>query len=135
MKAIGIVRKLDQLGRIVLPKDLRRTMKILDETPMEILVEGDTVILRKYEPCCVFCGEGDGVTVYKDKHICGQCRAELETKKQITVKNQLNDGLTIEFCCGEAEYVLAHNQEVEIEIEGNACMYFDSAYKAEKKTG
>ena len=57
MKSIGIVRKLDDLGRIVLPIELRRTLDIADKSPLEIFVEGDTIVLRKFEQYCVFCGE------------------------------------------------------------------------------
>ncbi len=78
MKATGIVRRLDQLGRIVLPKDLRRAIGIPADTPMEIFTGDDgEVILQKYQPCCVFCGEGDGVDTFKGKYVCEKCRAEL----------------------------------------------------------
>ena len=56
MKSTGIVRKVDELGRIVLPIELRRTMGIDVKDALEIYVEGDTIMLRKYEPSCVFCG-------------------------------------------------------------------------------
>ena len=57
MKSIGIVRRLDELGRIVLPKELRRNMNINTSDGLEIFVDGNTVVLKKYEPACIFCGE------------------------------------------------------------------------------
>ena len=65
MKSTGIVRKLDDLGRIVLPIELRRTLDIADKAPLEIFVEGDSIILRKYEPSCVFCGKSERKKVKK----------------------------------------------------------------------
>lgn len=67
MKATGIVRKIDELGRVVLPKELRRTMEILEGTPMEIFVEGEQIILKKYEPACIFCGDATTVTDFMGK--------------------------------------------------------------------
>jgi transcriptional pleiotropic regulator of transition state genes len=60
MKLIGIVRKIDDLGRVVLPKELRRTMGIDDRDAIEIYVEDEKVILKKYQPACCFCNEDDG---------------------------------------------------------------------------
>ena len=73
----GIVRKVDNLGRVVLPKELRKVLQIDVGTPMEIYTEGNTVILKKYEPACIFCGEAKDVTCYKGKNICKCCIAEL----------------------------------------------------------
>lgn len=78
MKATGITRKIDPLGRIVLPKELRREMGIKEnETSMEIFVEDDMVILKKYEPACTFCGEAGNVVNFKGKNICKKCLKEL----------------------------------------------------------
>ena len=77
MKSTGIVRKVDELGRIVLPIELRRTLEIDEKDSLEIYVDGNSVILRKYLPSCVFCGEADGVTVFKGKNICQKCLAQL----------------------------------------------------------
>ena len=77
MKSTGIVRKVDELGRIVLPIELRRTLEINVKDAIEIYVEGNTVILKKYEPACIFCGNAKNVTTYKDKHICADCLEEL----------------------------------------------------------
>ncbi|APQ73343.1 AbrB/MazE/SpoVT family DNA-binding domain-containing protein [Clostridium botulinum] len=78
MKNIGIVRKIDPLGRIVLPKELRKALNIKDnETPLEIYTEGEEIILKKYEPACIFCGEAKEVINFKGKNICKICLKEL----------------------------------------------------------
>ena len=77
MKETGIVRKVDDLGRIVLPIELRRALDVAIKDPMEIYVEGDTIILKKYEPACIFCGSANGVTSFKEKNICKDCLSEL----------------------------------------------------------
>jgi len=78
MKNIGIVRKVDELGRVVLPKELRYTMDISEKCPLEILIDGRNIVLRKYEPECIFCGEVEGVNIYKGKNICENCMRELK---------------------------------------------------------
>ena len=80
MKSTGIVRKVDELGRIVLPIELRRTLGINEKDALEIYVDENTVMLKKYEPACIFCGSADGMQIYKGKNICEHCRAELEHK-------------------------------------------------------
>ncbi len=77
MKSTGIVRKIDDLGRIVLPKELRRTLGIDDKDPLEIFVEDNTIILKKYQPACMFCGNARDVVTYKGKNICPACAAEM----------------------------------------------------------
>ena len=77
MKSTGIVRKVDELGRIVLPIELRRTLDIAERDPLEIYVDGTSIILRKHESSCVFCGSGKDVTEFKDKNICAACLSEL----------------------------------------------------------
>jgi transcriptional pleiotropic regulator of transition state genes len=78
MKSTGVVRKVDELGRIVIPIELRRTLDIAEKDALEIYVDGDTVILKKYQPACIFCGEANDVTNYKGKKICKSCLAELK---------------------------------------------------------
>lgn len=78
MKSTGIVRKVDELGRVVLPIELRRTMEIAEKDPIEIFVDGATIILKKYEPACIFCGDARDVSVYKGKNICLACMNELK---------------------------------------------------------
>ena len=78
MKSTGIVRDVDALGRVVLPKELRDTMNIKQKDPLEIYVEGENIILRKYEPACSFCGSAGEMVTLKEKRICKECLAELE---------------------------------------------------------
>jgi transcriptional pleiotropic regulator of transition state genes len=77
MKSTGIVRKIDELGRIVLPMELRRTLNLNIKDSMEIYVEGESVILKKYAPCCIFCGESANITNFKEKNVCDNCKKEL----------------------------------------------------------
>ena len=77
MKITGIVRNIDELGRIVVPKELRRMLEINNNDPVEIFVEGDKIILRKYAPDCIFCGNQDDLVVFKDKKICKSCLEEM----------------------------------------------------------
>ncbi|MBM7624639.1 AbrB/MazE/SpoVT family DNA-binding domain-containing protein [Sporohalobacter salinus] len=77
MKSTGIVRKVDDLGRIVIPIELRRTLKIDEKDPLEIYVNGDSIIFKKYEPACVFCGNAGNTIVFKEKIICKDCLAEM----------------------------------------------------------
>ena len=78
MKTTGVIRQLDSLGRIVLPIELRRTLDIKTKDMLEILVEGNSVILRKYETNCHFCGSSTGLSSYRDKLICRRCLKELK---------------------------------------------------------
>ena len=73
MKATGIVRKVDQLGRIVLPIELRRTLNIEIKDPLEIYVDDVSIILKKYQPVCVICGEAEDLVEYQGKKICHKC--------------------------------------------------------------
>ena len=77
MKSTGIVRKVDELGRIVLPIELRRTLNIELKDPVEIYVDGQNIVLRKHEPTCVFCGGSRKVIAFKGRNVCAACRAEL----------------------------------------------------------
>lgn len=79
MKSTGIVRKVDELGRVVLPIELRRTLDIAEKDALEIYVDGSTIILKKYEPACLFCGDAKDVVVYKGKNICPVCLKELKS--------------------------------------------------------
>ena len=78
MKATGMIRQLDALGRVVLPIELRRTLDINTRDMLEILVDGNSIILRKYERNCHFCGSGSGLSSYKDKMVCRRCLNELK---------------------------------------------------------
>lgn len=77
MKATGIVRKVDELGRIVLPIELRRTLGISEKDYLEIFVEQDEIVLKKYEPTCIFCGGADDIVSFKGKNICRACKNEM----------------------------------------------------------
>ncbi|MBK5263462.1 MAG: AbrB/MazE/SpoVT family DNA-binding domain-containing protein [Peptostreptococcaceae bacterium] len=77
MKATGIVRKVDQLGRIVIPIELRRTLDIEIKDPIEIYVDEDFIMLKKYNPSCVLCGSMDELANFKGKNICKKCISEL----------------------------------------------------------
>lgn len=77
MKATGIVRKVDELGRIVIPIELRNKLDIAIKDPIEIFVEGSSIILKKYEPNCIFCGSSKELSSYKDKLVCSKCLAKL----------------------------------------------------------
>ena len=81
MKSTGVVRQLDTLGRIVLPIELRRTMDIGVKDMLEIFVEGDEIILKKYHPSCVFCSDARDVVPYKSKLICQACLRELREEE------------------------------------------------------
>ena len=78
MKSTGIVRKVDELGRIVLPIELRRTLDIAEKDAIEIYVDGSSVILKKYEPTCIFCGDAKNIVSYKVKNVCSCCMKDLK---------------------------------------------------------
>lgn len=73
MKSTGIIRKVDELGRIVLPIELRRTLDIAERDELEIYMENDRIILQKFEPACVFCGSFRGLLSYRRKNVCQDC--------------------------------------------------------------
>jgi transcriptional pleiotropic regulator of transition state genes len=77
LKSTGVVRKVDELGRIVIPIELRRTMGIEEKDALEIYVDNEKIILKKYEPACIFCGNAEGVQNYKGKNLCRQCMIDL----------------------------------------------------------
>ena len=78
MKSTGVVRRVDELGRIVIPIELRRTLDIAEKDALEIYVDGEQIILKKYEPACIFCGDAKDITRYKDKNICLPCLPQLQ---------------------------------------------------------
>lgn len=80
MKSTGIVRRVDELGRVVIPIELRRTLDIAEKDALEIYVDGEQIILKKYEPACIFCGQAKDVLLYKGKNICSKCLDELKEK-------------------------------------------------------
>lgn len=73
MKSTGIVRKVDELGRVVIPIELRRTLGIDEKDSLEIYVDNEKIVLKKYEPACVFCSSADDVQTFKGKLVCKKC--------------------------------------------------------------
>ncbi|NLG86500.1 MAG: AbrB/MazE/SpoVT family DNA-binding domain-containing protein [Firmicutes bacterium] len=80
MKSTGIVRKVDELGRVVIPIELRRTLDIAERDALEIYVDADKIILKKYEPACVFCGSAEDIVSFQGKNVCQKCLMALQYK-------------------------------------------------------
>lgn len=80
MKSTGIVRKVDELGRIVLPIEMRRTLDIAERDALEIYVDGDSIILKKYQPACIFCENTKDVISFEGKNVCPDCIRKLKMK-------------------------------------------------------
>lgn len=77
MKSTGIVRKVDELGRVVIPIELRRTLGIGEKDALEIFVDAEKIVLKKYEPACVFTGNADDLVFYKGKMVSKSAIKEL----------------------------------------------------------
>lgn len=77
MKSTGIVRKVDELGRVVIPIEIRNKFDIVEKDPIEIYVDGSSIVLKKFEPNCIFCGNSKNLVEYKDKLICTKCLKKL----------------------------------------------------------
>ncbi|MEW6307478.1 MAG: AbrB/MazE/SpoVT family DNA-binding domain-containing protein [Bacillota bacterium] len=80
MKSTGVVRKVDELGRVVIPIELRRTFGIEEKDALEIYVDADKIILKKYEPACIFCGNAYDVETFRGKKICRSCIEAMQGK-------------------------------------------------------
>ena len=80
MKSIGIVRKLDDSGRVVLPIEVRKALNIEPKTPVEIFIDGGNIIIKKYNPGCALCGSRDIITDVKSIPVCIECAYEIKTK-------------------------------------------------------
>ena len=78
MKATGIVRPVDSLGRVVIPIELRRNLGINTDDSLEVFVDGQFIMLKKYEPACIFCGEAEDVTLIHGKPVCKGCIEEMK---------------------------------------------------------
>lgn len=74
MKSTGMVRPVDELGRVVLPKELRDTMDIAIKDPLEIFVDGKMILLKQYQPGCILCNSMKDIIDFKGKKICQECR-------------------------------------------------------------
>ena len=81
LKSTGIVRKVDELGRIVLPIELRHTLDIEPKDALEIYVDGNTIMLRKYQPACIFCDDAKDVVLFRGKNVCTTCIKALSEQK------------------------------------------------------
>ncbi|MCT4662825.1 MAG: AbrB/MazE/SpoVT family DNA-binding domain-containing protein [Tissierellales bacterium] len=79
MKSTGITRKVDELGRVVIPIELRKTMDIESKDALEIFVEGDMIVLKKYEPACIFCGQARNIKNLNGKNMCSECINEIKS--------------------------------------------------------
>ena len=79
MKTTGILRKIDGLGRVVVPMEIRNKLEISQNDPLEIHVEGNAIVLRKFEPDCTFCGSSKNVIEFKGKNVCEKCAKELKS--------------------------------------------------------
>jgi transcriptional pleiotropic regulator of transition state genes len=77
MKAIRFIRRVDELGRIVLPADIRKQFSLDSHDALEILIEDNNLVLRKYQPCCVFCDSSEDVFEYHGKTVCRKCAKEM----------------------------------------------------------
>jgi len=77
MKSTGIVRKIDGLGRMVVPKELRETMDLNEGTAMEIFVEEGRIIFERYQPGCIFCGEMDDTFEFAGQVVCNSCYGKM----------------------------------------------------------
>ncbi|MBO5280854.1 MAG: AbrB/MazE/SpoVT family DNA-binding domain-containing protein [Clostridia bacterium] len=78
MKSTGIVRKVDELGRIVLPMEIINTMDIKEKDAIEIFTDEDTIILKKYQPSCIFCGNADNAVFFGGKRVCRGCLDQIK---------------------------------------------------------
>jgi len=77
MKSTGIVRKVDELGRVVIPIEIRNQFNIMEKDPIEIYVDGSSIVLKKFEPNCIFCDGTKDLLEYKDKLICANCSKKI----------------------------------------------------------
>ncbi len=82
MKSTGMVRRVDELGRVVVPKEIRKKLNIDERDPLEIYVDGRSIVLKKVEHTCVFCGNDKNLIKYKDKLICQNCLNELNSNHE-----------------------------------------------------
>jgi transcriptional pleiotropic regulator of transition state genes len=78
MKATGMIRSLDQLGRIVIPIELRRVLDIEIGDGLEFYSDEKSIVLKKYEPACIFCDNAKDIRVYSGKNVCGECYEQLK---------------------------------------------------------
>lgn len=82
LKNTGIVRRVDEFGRISLPVEMRKNMGLEEKSPVEFFVDGNTIVIKKYCPSCVFCGESEAVVEYLGKLVCANCIKTLSEIKK-----------------------------------------------------
>ncbi len=80
MKSTGILKRTDELGRLLIPRELRNQLGIMERDPVEIFVENSYIVLRKYEDKCIFCGDTENLSEYQDKFICDKCLKNISNK-------------------------------------------------------
>ena len=81
MKSTGIVRPVDKMGRVVIPKEIRKLFKVENDVDsFEIYMEDDKIVLKKYQPACIFCDDAKDVVNFKGKNVCPNCIKELQSK-------------------------------------------------------
>lgn len=79
MKSTGVVRKVDELGRIVLPIEIRKTLDIQQKDAIEIFIDEDKIILQKYQPACIFCNQVNDVVYFNGKRVCTACIEKMKS--------------------------------------------------------
>ena len=82
-KNTGIIRRVDELGRVVIPIEIRNKFDIVEKDPLEVYVDGNSIILKKYEPNCLFCGKSKELAVFSDKLICDKCISKISKIKDL----------------------------------------------------
>lgn len=80
MKSTGMVRKVDELGRIVLPAEIRQSMDIKVKDSIEIFTDNERIVLQKYSPSCIFCNNVDNIILFREKRICAECLQTLKNQ-------------------------------------------------------
>lgn len=77
MKATGFIKKIDGLGRIVIPKSVRKSLGVVPGNELEFFVDADAVVLKKHGTSCIFCGNENDTSMFRDKYVCGDCAKQL----------------------------------------------------------
>ena len=96
MKSTGIIRKVDELGRVVIPIEIRNQFDIVEKDPIEIYVEGSTIVLKKFQPNCIFCGNTGNLFEYNDKLICQDCSKKISEASEEAAKQKAEEETSTE---------------------------------------
>ncbi|MBR2907114.1 MAG: AbrB/MazE/SpoVT family DNA-binding domain-containing protein [Clostridia bacterium] len=80
MKSTGFVKKIDELGRILIPKELRSNMELDTKDALEMFVDGDRIVLQKYQPACIFCNNADDIIFFEGRRVCASCLSKLKSQ-------------------------------------------------------